>query len=104
MPTSRVRILLMPQDPLESCEKFKAQNGKRVGLKGMVTKAHCELIGLLRAERVGRVVEEVICYRVILLGITKTSLNTQSFIFETGFQETTRVLAKIRSQRSHSLR
>nr|YP_010917952.1 RNA polymerase beta'' subunit [Boronia edwardsii]WAJ48784.1 RNA polymerase beta'' subunit [Boronia edwardsii] len=53
-----------------------------------------ELIGLLRAERTGRALEEVICYRTILLGITRASLNTQSFISEASFQETTRVLAK----------
>nr|YP_009670149.1 RNA polymerase subunit beta [Memecylon pauciflorum]QCW95467.1 RNA polymerase subunit beta [Memecylon pauciflorum] len=53
-----------------------------------------ELIGLLRAERTGRALEESICYRAILLGITKASLNTQSFISEASFQETARVLAK----------
>jgi DNA-directed RNA polymerase subunit beta' len=53
-----------------------------------------ELIGLLRAERTGRALEEGICYRAILLGITRASLNTQSFISEASFQETTRVLAK----------
>nr|YP_010603640.1 RNA polymerase beta'' subunit [Paphiopedilum primulinum]YP_010610239.1 RNA polymerase beta'' subunit [Paphiopedilum glaucophyllum]UDP54223.1 RNA polymerase beta'' subunit [Paphiopedilum primulinum]WAN78270.1 RNA polymerase beta'' subunit [Paphiopedilum primulinum]WAO28467.1 RNA polymerase beta'' subunit [Paphiopedilum glaucophyllum] len=53
-----------------------------------------ELIGLLRAERAGRVLDEAICYRAILLGITKSSLNTQSFISEASFQETARVLAK----------
>ena len=53
-----------------------------------------ELIGLLRAERAGRALEEVICYRALLFGITKTSLNTQSFISEASFQETARVLAK----------
>nr|QWY89118.1 RNA polymerase beta'' subunit [Lophira lanceolata] len=53
-----------------------------------------ELIGLLRAERTGRALEEAICYRVILLGITKASLNTQSFISEASFQETARVLSK----------
>ncbi|KAH7550564.1 hypothetical protein JRO89_XS13G0219300 [Xanthoceras sorbifolium] len=52
------------------------------------------LIGLLRAERTGRALEEVICYRAILLGITRASLNTQSFISEASFQETARVLAK----------
>ncbi|CAI8602247.1 unnamed protein product [Vicia faba] len=54
----------------------------------------CELIGLLRAERMGRALEEPICYRALLLGITKTYLNTQSFISEASFQETARVLAK----------
>ena len=53
-----------------------------------------ELIGLLRAERMGRTLEEVICYRAVLLGITRASLNTQSFISEASFQETSRVLAK----------
>nr|YP_009938791.1 RNA polymerase beta'' subunit [Mitreola yangchunensis]QNV47024.1 RNA polymerase beta'' subunit [Mitreola yangchunensis] len=53
-----------------------------------------ELIGLLRAERMGRALEDAICYRVILLGITRASLNTQSFISEASFQETARVLAK----------
>nr|YP_009557307.1 RNA polymerase beta subunit [Halophytum ameghinoi]QBC72035.1 RNA polymerase beta subunit [Halophytum ameghinoi] len=53
-----------------------------------------ELIGLLRAERAGRALEEAICYRAILLGITRASLNTQSFISEASFQETARVLAK----------
>nr|QQL04354.1 RNA polymerase beta'' subunit [Polygala fallax] len=53
-----------------------------------------ELIGSLRAERMGRVLEEAIYFRALLLGITKTSLNTQSFISEASFQETARVLAK----------
>ncbi|DAD49273.1 TPA_asm: hypothetical protein HUJ06_031940 [Nelumbo nucifera] len=52
------------------------------------------LIGLLRAERTGRALEEAICYRAVLLGITRASLNTQSFISEASFQETARVLAK----------
>nr|YP_010599984.1 RNA polymerase beta'' subunit [Gomphrena globosa]WAL04525.1 RNA polymerase beta'' subunit [Gomphrena globosa] len=53
-----------------------------------------ELIGLFRAERTGRALEESICYRATLLGITRASLNTQSFISEASFQETARVLAK----------
>uniref|UniRef100_UPI0030035AF7 RNA polymerase beta'' subunit n=1 Tax=Didymocarpus sinoprimulinus TaxID=1736677 RepID=UPI0030035AF7 len=53
-----------------------------------------ELIGLLRAERMGRALEEAVCYRSVLLGITRASLNTQSFISEASFQETARVLAK----------
>nr|YP_009138840.1 RNA polymerase beta' subunit [Lathyrus pubescens]AIK21209.1 RNA polymerase beta' subunit [Lathyrus pubescens] len=53
-----------------------------------------ELIGLLRAERTGRALEEAICYRALLLGVTKKSLNTQSFISEASFQETARVLTK----------
>nr|YP_009157979.1 RNA polymerase beta' subunit [Pariana campestris]AKH04675.1 RNA polymerase beta' subunit [Pariana campestris] len=53
-----------------------------------------ELIGLLRAERAGRALDESIYYQAILLGITRASLNTQSFISEASFQETARVLAK----------
>nr|YP_010290864.1 RNA polymerase beta'' subunit [Gahnia tristis]ULQ66021.1 RNA polymerase beta'' subunit [Gahnia tristis] len=53
-----------------------------------------ELIGLLRAERAGRALDESIFYRTILLGVTRASLNTQSFISEASFQETARVLAK----------
>nr|YP_010699341.1 RNA polymerase beta'' subunit [Marmoritis complanata]WCH62012.1 RNA polymerase beta'' subunit [Marmoritis complanata] len=53
-----------------------------------------ELIGLLRAERMGRALEEAVCYRALLLGITRASLNSQSFISEASFQETARVLAK----------
>ncbi|PHT45143.1 ATP synthase subunit b, chloroplastic [Capsicum baccatum] len=40
-----------------------------------------------------RALEEAICYRVVLLGITRASLNTQSFISEASFQAA-RVLAK----------
>ncbi|CAN0931900.1 DNA-directed RNA polymerase subunit beta'' [Linum grandiflorum] len=53
-----------------------------------------ELIGFGRAERIGRALEEAISYRAILLGITRASLNTQSFISEASFQETARVLSK----------
>nr|AUT83690.1 RpoC2 [Geranium pyrenaicum] len=53
-----------------------------------------ELIELLRAERTGRALEERVCYRAVLLGISRASLNTQSFISEASFQETARVLAK----------
>ncbi|KAL7250551.1 hypothetical protein ACSBR1_012557 [Camellia fascicularis] len=42
----------------------------------------------------GRALEETIYYRAILLGITRASLNTQSFISRASFQETARVLAK----------
>nr|YP_009667552.1 RNA polymerase beta' subunit [Cheilolejeunea xanthocarpa]QCW58328.1 RNA polymerase beta' subunit [Cheilolejeunea xanthocarpa] len=53
-----------------------------------------ELIELSRAQRMNRILEEAIPYKPILLGITKSSLNTQSFISEASFQETTRILAK----------
>nr|AND48510.1 beta'' subunit of RNA polymerase [Flatbergium sericeum] len=53
-----------------------------------------ELIEFSRAQRMNRALEEVVPYKPLLLGITKASLNTQSFISEAGFQETTRVLAK----------
>nr|YP_010567141.1 RNA polymerase beta'' subunit [Vallisneria denseserrulata x Vallisneria spiralis]UZC33369.1 RNA polymerase beta'' subunit [Vallisneria denseserrulata x Vallisneria spiralis] len=53
-----------------------------------------ELIGLLRAERAGRALATTIFYRAIPLGMTRVSLNTQSFISEASFQETAKVLAK----------
>nr|YP_009922644.1 RNA polymerase beta'' subunit [Wiesnerella denudata]QNA49806.1 RNA polymerase beta'' subunit [Wiesnerella denudata] len=53
-----------------------------------------ELIECSRVQRMNRTLEEAIPYKPILLGITKASLNTQSFISEASFQETTRVLAK----------
>ncbi|MFS7990419.1 DNA-directed RNA polymerase subunit beta'' [Helianthus anomalus] len=53
-----------------------------------------ELIGLLRAERMGHALEEAICYQAVLLGITRASMNTQRFISDGSFQETARVLAK----------
>nr|QWW92844.1 RNA polymerase beta'' subunit [Herbertus javanicus] len=53
-----------------------------------------ELIESSRGRRMNRILEESISYEPILLGITKASLNTQSFISEASFQETTRVLAK----------
>lgn len=53
-----------------------------------------ELIEFARAKRMNRALEEIIPYKPVLLGITKASLNTQSFISEASFQETTRVLAK----------
>nr|QYB18296.1 RNA polymerase beta'' subunit [Sphaerocarpos texanus] len=53
-----------------------------------------ELIEFSRAQRMNRALEEAVPYKPMLLGITKASLNTQSFISEASFQETTRVLAK----------
>nr|YP_009732844.1 RNA polymerase beta'' subunit [Diphyscium foliosum]QHU77189.1 RNA polymerase beta'' subunit [Diphyscium foliosum] len=53
-----------------------------------------ESIEFSRAQRMNRALEEVVPYKPVLLGITKASLNTQSFISEASFQETTRVLAK----------
>jgi DNA-directed RNA polymerase subunit beta' len=41
-----------------------------------------------------RALEEAIYYQTMLLGITRASLNTQSFISEASFEETARVLAK----------
>lgn len=41
-----------------------------------------------------RVLKRVIFFEPIVLGMTRASLNTTSFISEASFQETTRVLAK----------
>nr|YP_010969970.1 RNA polymerase beta'' subunit [Taenitis blechnoides]WNR49183.1 RNA polymerase beta'' subunit [Taenitis blechnoides] len=53
-----------------------------------------ELVELSQAERMNRVLKRSIFYEPILLGMTKASLNTTSFLAEASFQETTRVLAK----------
>eukprot|EP00850_Spirogloea_muscicola_P023829 SM000392S14718 [mRNA] locus=s392:4847:14461:+ [translate_table: standard] len=53
-----------------------------------------ELIELPKAQRMNRALQEPVPYKPILLGITKVSLNTQSFISEASFQETTRVLTR----------
>jgi DNA-directed RNA polymerase subunit beta' len=53
-----------------------------------------ELIEFTKAKRMNCALEEINPYKPVLLGITKASLNTQSFISEASFQETTRVLAK----------
>nr|YP_010881242.1 RNA polymerase beta'' subunit [Fossombronia foveolata]WIA67195.1 RNA polymerase beta'' subunit [Fossombronia foveolata] len=53
-----------------------------------------ELIEFSQAQGMERVLEEAFPYEPILLGVTKASLNSQSFISEASFQETTRILAK----------
>nr|AYW15408.1 RNA polymerase beta'' subunit [Jamesonia brasiliensis] len=53
-----------------------------------------ELVELSQAERMNRVLKRSIFYQPILLGMTKASLSTTSFLAEASFQETTRVLAK----------
>nr|WKT08300.1 RNA polymerase beta'' subunit [Mesostigma viride] len=53
-----------------------------------------ELIELHRIENMNRNVSVHAKYKPIVLGITKASLNTESFISAASFQETTRVLTK----------
>nr|YP_009548829.1 RNA polymerase beta'' subunit [Ceratopteris cornuta]AYW15804.1 RNA polymerase beta'' subunit [Pteris vittata] len=53
-----------------------------------------ELVELSQAERMNRVLKRSIFYEPIILGMTKASLSTTSFLAEASFQETTRVLAK----------
>nr|YP_009183805.1 RNA polymerase beta'' subunit [Cyrtomium devexiscapulae]YP_009479768.1 RNA polymerase beta subunit [Cyrtomium fortunei]ALN96579.1 RNA polymerase beta'' subunit [Cyrtomium devexiscapulae]AVW85969.1 RNA polymerase beta subunit [Cyrtomium fortunei] len=53
-----------------------------------------ELVELSQAERMNRVSKRPIFYEPIILGMTKASLNTNSFLSEASLQETTRVLAK----------
>ncbi|KAK9663133.1 hypothetical protein RND81_O310800 [Saponaria officinalis] len=60
-----------------------------------------ELIGLFRAERTGRALEEAICYRIILLGITRASLNTQSFYIRSQFSRNCSSFSKSFSPRPH---
>jgi hypothetical protein len=53
-----------------------------------------ELIGLKQAQRVHRALQEPIPYKPLLLGVTKASLNTDSFISEASFERTANVLSK----------
>nr|AJE61489.1 RNA polymerase beta'' subunit [Dipteris conjugata]AXX76510.1 RNA polymerase beta' subunit [Dipteris conjugata] len=53
-----------------------------------------ELIESSQAQRMNRVLKESNFYEPVVLGMTKASLNTTSFISEASFQETTRVLAR----------
>nr|YP_010376746.1 RNA polymerase beta'' subunit [Adiantum malesianum]UPV69511.1 RNA polymerase beta'' subunit [Adiantum malesianum] len=53
-----------------------------------------ELVELSQAERMNRVLKKSIFYEPIVLGMTRASLSTTSFLAEASFQETTRVLAK----------
>nr|AJE61550.1 RNA polymerase beta'' subunit [Cystopteris protrusa] len=53
-----------------------------------------ELVELSQAERMNRILKRPIFYEPIILGMTKASLNTTSFLSEASLQETTRVLAK----------
>nr|YP_009690557.1 RNA polymerase beta'' subunit [Lindsaea linearis]QEG57337.1 RNA polymerase beta'' subunit [Lindsaea linearis] len=53
-----------------------------------------ELVELSQAERLNRVLKRPTFYVPILLGMTKASLSTTSFLSEASLQETTRVLAK----------
>ncbi len=53
-----------------------------------------ELIEINRVENLNRNVSIHAQYKPIVLGITKASLNTESFISAASFQETTRVLTK----------
>lgn len=53
-----------------------------------------ELIELKQAQRVYRALEEPLPYKPLLLGVTKASLNTESFISEASFERTANVLSK----------
>nr|YP_010451497.1 RNA polymerase beta'' subunit [Schizaea pusilla]UTV01472.1 RNA polymerase beta'' subunit [Schizaea pusilla] len=53
-----------------------------------------ELIGLLQAQRMNRSLKKSVSYEPTVLGMTKASLNTTSFLSEASSQETTRVPAR----------
>jgi RNA polymerase Rpb1, domain 5/RNA polymerase Rpb1, domain 4 len=53
-----------------------------------------ELIELKQAQRIHRALQEPLPYRPLLLGVTKASLNTESFISEASFERTANVLSK----------
>ena len=52
-----------------------------------------ELVELERARSIGSVFQVIIEYKPVLLGITKTSLNADSFLAAASFQQVTRVLS-----------
>jgi DNA-directed RNA polymerase subunit beta' len=53
-----------------------------------------ELVEIPRARKTNRALKSIMFYKPTLVGITRASLNTRSFISEASFQETTRVLTK----------
>jgi len=53
-----------------------------------------EIVELNKAEKINKKIKHKIKYEPILLGISKLSLSSQSFISEACFQETTRVLCR----------
>nr|UTJ90065.1 RNA polymerase beta'' subunit [Actinostachys digitata] len=57
-----------------------------------------EFIGSSQAQRLNRSSKRYVSYEPTVLGMTKASLNTTSFLSEASFQETTRVLAGAASQ------
>nr|AOV84672.1 RNA polymerase b''-subunit [Actinostachys pennula] len=57
-----------------------------------------EFIGSSQAQRMNRSLKKYVSYEPIVLGMTRASLNTTSFLSEASFQETTRVLARAASR------
>nr|YP_009424113.1 RNA polymerase b''-subunit [Schizaea pectinata]APT66054.1 RNA polymerase b''-subunit [Schizaea pectinata] len=57
-----------------------------------------ELIGSSQAQRMNRSLKKSVSYEPTILGMTKASLNTTSFLSEASFQETTRVPARAASR------
>lgn len=53
-----------------------------------------EILELKKVEKINLVIKNKIQYEPILIGISKVSLNNESFISEASFQETTKVLSK----------
>ena len=53
-----------------------------------------EIINLIRAYKINSVIQNSLAYKPLLLGISRASLNTQSFISEASFQQTAKVLSK----------
>lgn len=72
--------------------KVKVENG------GGTTFLPGEILDLQKAQEINENLmangSEILIYKPILLGITKASLNTESFISAASFQETTRVLTE----------
>nr|QKQ14645.1 beta'' subunit of RNA polymerase [Zygnema circumcarinatum] len=87
-------LICLPLPPIGS---FVPENWIEIPLSYVIdnhTFLPRELIELTRAHKINSVIQNAVAYKPVLLGITKASLNTSSFISEASFQQTSRVLSK----------
>lgn len=87
-------LICLPLPPIGS---FLPENWIEIPLSYVIdnhTFLPQELVELTRAQKINYVIQNPVAYKPVLLGITKASLNTNSFISEASFQQTARVLSK----------
>jgi RNA polymerase Rpb1, domain 5/RNA polymerase Rpb1, domain 4 len=87
-------LICLPLPPIGS---FLPENWIEIPLSYVIdnhTFLPRELVELTRAQKINYVIQNPVAYKPVLLGITKASLNTNSFISEASFQQTARVLSK----------